>query len=534
MSYLVVFLCGLLTAAPLIWSPLFLLPWFSLVPLFVIAESKKAAYRHGLLFSFGYYGVLYHWFLYLYPMDFADFSPTAGLFIVLLAWFGMTLLQGTGTAFVPFLYRRLIRSRRPAFAPFAAAALWCCMEWLQTQFWFGVPWGRLAVTQADWLPMIQSASLFGSLGLGFLMVLVNGWLALTYRAFKENKTKVRSSAAVALSLFAANLIFGLAALICPTDASRPLTAAAIQGNIASGDKWADDSVAHSLDVYIPLTEEAAAQSGAQLIVWPETVLTDSLNMRQPLLQQLGELSSRTGAYLAVGAYYSETENGELHSYNAIYLIHPDGTVNESVYKKRHLVPFGEYLPMPGVIRTILPDLAGMNLFDSDLTAGTNPALFRTDLGCIGALVCFDSIYETLTLSSVRDGAEIMILSTNDSWYKDSAAVYQHNGHAVLRAVESGRSFVRAANTGISSLITPQGKIVGRRDPLITGYVTGQVTLQSHRTVYSVIGNTVVWLSFGYIFFLSFLSLRDRLGRNRPDTKSRPHRDDTDISREITA
>lgn len=101
---------------------------------------------------------------------------------------------------------------------------------------------------------------------------------------------------------------------------------------------------------------------------------------------------------------SETQIIIENTYNAIYLFHPDGTVNNSVYCKRHLVPFGEYLPMPGLIKTVLPFLADMNMFDDDLKAGTDSAIFDTELGSIGALVCFDSIYETLTLSSVRDGA----------------------------------------------------------------------------------------------------------------------------------
>lgn len=94
--------------------------------------------------------------------------------------------------------------------------------------------------------------------------------------------------------------------------------------------------------------------------------------------------------------------------------------------------------MPGLIKAVLPFLAEMNMFSDALVPGTSSELFETEHGKIGGLVCFDSIYETLTLSSVRDGANLMILSTNDSWYRDSAAVYQHNGHAVLRAVESGQ------------------------------------------------------------------------------------------------
>lgn len=513
MSYLVALAAGLLTALPLLFDELFLLPWFSLVPLFCIAKSKQSAYRHGLVFSLGYYAVLYHWFCYLYPLDFAGFNKIGSILVVAVAWIGMSLLQGVGTAFVPSLYRRLTEGRKTLFAPFAAASLWCVMEWLQTQFWFGVPWGRLAVTQYTKLPMIQSASLIGSLGVGFLMVLVNGFLALAVEKWKDTRSWKQPTALVATLLFAANLGYGAIALAIPNEGQNTFVAAAIQGNIASGDKWADDSLATSLAIYTELTARAVEETGASLVVWPETVITTDLSASGSQTRRaIGDLAAQVKTHIAVGAYYRE--NGD--TYNAIYLFAPDGTVNETVYQKRHLVPFGEYVPMRNVIETLLPFLADINMLSSDLAAGESPELFDSDLGKIGALVCFDSIYETLTLDSVRDGAALMVLSTNDSWYKDSAAVYQHNGHAVLRAVETGRSFVRAANTGISSIITEKGEIRASLAPLVTGYTAHEVTTHAHTTPYTVVGNLIVWLSFGYLALLTGLRVTDAVKKRRAE------------------
>lgn len=506
MSYWIAFLSGILTALPLICDALFFLPWLSLVPLFLLARKKKNVYRHGLLFSLGYYGILYHWFCYLYPLDFAGFDKIGSIFVVAVAWIGMSLLQGVGTAFVPFFYRRLTEKRSLIAAPFAAASLWCVMEWLQTQFWFGVPWGRLAVTQYTKLPLIQSASLFGSLGVGFIMVLVNGFLAIALEKWYENKSWKQPMALVAALLFVINLGFGALTLALPNKPKATFTAAAIQGNIASGDKWADNSVQTSLAIYSELTKQAVTETGASLVVWPETVITTDINRVSTVRQTILDLAKETDAYIAVGAYYSEAEK----DYNAIYLFQPDGTQNETVYKKRHLVPFGEYLPMPRLMKTVLPFLAEINMFSSELSQGDSSELFHSELGEIGALVCFDSIYETLTLTSVQDGAEIMILSTNDSWYKDSAAVYQHNGHAVLRAVETGRSFVRAANTGISSILSEKGEMVANLDPLITGYTSGKVSTYTHSTVYTQVGNLIVWLSWCYLVVLTILRLRERI------------------------
>lgn len=104
----------------------------------------------------------------------------------------------------------------------------------------------------------------------------------------------------------------------------------------------------------------------------------------------------------------------------------------------------------------------------------------------------------------------MILSTNDSWYLDSAAVYQHNGHAVLRAVESGKCFVRAANTGISSVISDKGKVKTYLEPLVSGYVADEITFHTNRTLYSYVGNLIVWLSFAYLASIAvFKIIRSR-------------------------
>ena len=135
-------------------------------------------------------------------------------------------------------------------------------------------------------------------------------------------------------------------------------------------------------------------------------------------------------------------------------------------------------------------------------------------GKIGGLICFDSIYETLTLDSVREGAQLLALATNDSWYQDSAAVYQHNRHAVLRAVESGRYIVRAANTGISSIIRPTGEITASLAPLKAGVVTGDVYFRSDRTVYSIVGNVIVLFCGAWLLCGAAGAIRARYRKKR--------------------
>lgn len=510
MTYLILLLCGILTALPYIFDFLFFMPYLTIAPLFIIAHKSKKAYRHGLCFSMGYYLVVYHWFLYLYPLDFAGFDTLGSIAVIAVAWFGLSLLQAIGTAFVPVIYRHLTKDKHWLLSAFAGASVWCICEWFQNLFWFGVPWARLAVTQYKILPIIQSASVLGSLGVGFIIVLIASLLSVAYERYKSNGNKeFKFPTIIAASVFAANFIFGSVVLCIPEKKHDQFTVAAIQGNIGSSDKWADNSVENSLDLYSELTRKAVTESGAMLAVWPETVIISDLNNDVFSSSIISSLSKELRCYIAVGAFYTENDN----DYNAIYLFQPDGKICENVYKKRHLVPFGEYLPMSDFLYTVLPVLKEIIMLKEPLTPGTSSEIFNTELGKIGSLVCFDSIYEGLSLKSVRDGASFIVLSTNDSWYKDSAAVRQHNGHAVLRAVENGRYVVRAANTGISSVITDKGKIRSSLGALKTGYVTSDIISSNNKTVYYYLGNTIVLLSFIYLSYLALDRIMKHFRKN---------------------
>ena len=167
-------------------------------------------------------------------------------------------------------------------------------------------------------------------------------------------------------------------------------------------------------------------------------------------------------------------------------------MSETVYSKRHLVPFGEYVPMRALVTALIPPLSELSMTADDLSAGDGTEIFELSEGNIGSLICFDSIYETLAMESVRDGAELICLSTNDSWFTDSRALNMHNAQAKLRAIENDRYVLRAANTGISCIISPKGEMEETIEPLNDGYVIGEVELREGRTVYNIIGNSFIY------------------------------------------
>lgn len=508
---------GLLCALPLLWENLFWLSWIALLPMAARFMLHTPRWREAFWFGIGYYGVLYHWFTCLYPMDFAGFSAAQSIGAVAVCWIGLTLLQTVGTAFLAPLFR-MCRHLPHWSWPLSFAACWTALEWCQTQTWLGVPYFRLALSQSACLPMLQSAALLGSLFTGFLIAAVNGLLALALVSGREHAGALPVCAALtgALILTGANYGYGVHALSAYRDEGEPVRITAVQANISSTEKWKSGTAISLLNAYAELSEAAAAEENPPvLLFWPETALNANVRGSVAYRKALREVGQRCGIPILFGAFDKlYGAEGEVRIYNALLLLDEDGSLSEQVYYKRRLVPFGEFLPMKKLVTALLPVLADMNLLGDDLTPGDSPALIDTAYGKIGGLICFDSIYETLTLDSVRAGAQLLALATNDSWYQDSAAVYQHNRHAVLRAVESGRYIVRAANTGISSIIRPTGEITASLAPLKAGVVTGDVYFRSDRTVYSIVGNVIVLFCGAWLLCGAAGAIRARYRKKR--------------------
>ena len=488
---------AVLTALTLVFPVLGFLEWFSLIPLYIglyrLCECDeftfKKAYGYGFLTVYAFYFVIYHWIINLYPLDFIGMDNLSSAAVVAVGWFGLPLLQAIPGALMFLLFRAMHRLptffRYPLLRPFVFAALWVVFEWSATFGWTGVPWGRLCLGQIEYLPILQSASLFGSYFISFLLVVVNGLLAYAWLY----RTRATLCAVTAAALFVGNFGFGMISRLTPQrEKGTPISAAVIQGNINSHEKWSND-VSYIKSVYGELTRQAAAE-GAELVIWPESTLPYDLSYENGKRQFVCDLARECNITLIVGAFYYD-EDG--NSYNALVYVDPDGSMREGFYAKRHLVPFGEYVPMRKLIMTLVPPLAELSALGDDLSPGSDSALFENDWGAIGSLICFDSIYEQLTLESVRDGAALLIVSSNDSWFYDSAAVYQHQAQAQLRAIESGRYLLRSANTGISTVISPEGELLSWIDPLERGYGVATVYPRNSTTLYTVIGNAFVYV-----------------------------------------
>lgn len=494
---------GAVACLPVIFPKLGFFQWFAMsmgaAVILQCAQNKEIKYRKmygvGFLYFMGFYLTAFHWFIALYPLSFIDgMTKGAAAVVVAFAWIGLSLLQTSVSAFVPVLIALLARrglcEKHKMLLPVGAAAVYTVFEWMQTLTWAGVPWARLAIGQTESPTMMKSASLLGSYFLTFIIVAASFYVALAF--ISENKKQEKICIAVVAAIIALNSVLGAVLTLTEKDADDTFTVAALQLNISSQEKWSDE-----LDLVRTRFEKYAtdaAEKGAKLIVASESVFPIDMEEGGKSYEFLRELARKCDATLVVGCF-TEAEGG---SKNSLIFIDPDGNVSETVYSKRHLVPFGEYVPMRGLVETLVPPLANLSMLGEDLVKGEGTAIYESELGAIGSLICFDSIYEALTLDTVRDGAEILVISTNDSWFLDSVGVRMHNAQAKLRAVESGRYIVRSANTGISSIIDPNGEVLDTKEALVEGYALAEIAAKDGRTLYSYVGNLVVWMSMAFV------------------------------------
>lgn len=497
-------LSGAITALPMIFPVLGFLQWISLIPtafalMWLCKEEKMRifkAYGMGILFFWSFYAVTFHWFYYMFPMDFAGIPDIAAIGIVTLGCFGLSFLQSlfSAVSFVVFVaVARLEFVRKRQFLlPILMASLWVVAEWWQTFGWWGVPWGRLSLGQLNFTLLLRSASLFGSYFITFVIVAFNFFLAIAI----INMGLRRLALSAATCTFALNLAIGIGVTLAYDDSGESVRVAAVQGNVSSTEKWSG-KLSDVYWIYDKLTSDAA-KDGADIVLWSETALPIVLVEREDYYTAVKNLADRNDVTLLAPVFTKDDYTaGNQPQKNSIMEIRSDGSVNDTVYSKQRLVPFGEFVPMREFVMFVFPPLGEINMLSSDLKPGSESTVIDGEKANIGCAVCFDSIYEKVILDSVKNGAEVIVVSTNDSWFSDSAALYMHNGQSRLRAIESGRYVVRSANTGISSIIDPMGNVKEELGALERDYIISDVKLKTDRTLYSVIGNTFVYVCIAF-------------------------------------
>jgi apolipoprotein N-acyltransferase len=352
-------------------------------------------------------------------------------------------------------------------------ALWVLLEWLRGWLSSGFPWLSTGYAMID-SPLSGWAPIFGVYGVTWAAAAVSVAINVAFMPVVPFSRRCRAAAAAAI-LFIVPVL--LARHHWTHAAGSPITIAAVQGAVPQDQKWQRKNRELTMQRYLRLTDEAW---GARLIIWPEAAMPVLAPEIGDYLQALKEQGRTHDADFAIGLvnYLPATKQ----YFNGILVL---GESGDGWYYKRHLVPFGEYFPVPAFVRSWL---RLMSLPYDDFTAGAAHQTMLSAAGQpLGLTICYEDAFGSEQLEVLRQ-ATLLINVTNNAWYGDSTAPHQHLQIARMRALEAGRFLVRAANDGITATIDSQGKFIARLPQFQEGVLRAVVQPMTGLTPYARLGN----------------------------------------------
>ena len=465
---------------------LWFLAWIGFVPLLCAIDGKKPieafalSYLTGVLFFLG----TVYWLVHV------TLPGMIAVVLYLALYFGIFGLVVSSAA-----------GRKSPVALLVIPAVWVALEWVRAHLFTGFGWALLAHSQSYNLPIIQIADMAGAYGVSFLVMAVNAAIFMTIRQIR-NKNYYTYYMAAALFLVFLSLAYGVFRLK-NIFAGDMLKVAVVQGNIPQTKKWDRNYRAEIVGKYAALTLEASKEK-PDLIIWPETSVPGFLESERDLFGKVAGISKSVGVPLLVGT--PSIARGEKDSlYNSAVLFGDGGRVLER-YDKLHLVPFGEYVPLKELF-SFVEKFAPMPI--GDFSRGTAYTVFKFFIERdsrskdanwhmlkkvrFSCLICFEDIFPELASEFVRKDALFLVNITNDAWFGNTSAPYQHAQSSVFRAVENRVNVVRAANTGLSCFIDQKGMITAKvcragKDLFVDGVAAHDIVLTKTRTFYTVYGD----------------------------------------------
>lgn len=433
------------------------------------------------------------WWLYISIHDFGGASPpfavaVCGLLILVMALY---------LALWGFLCGLAGRACAPGWQLLAVyPATWVLVEWLRGWLFSGFPWLSLGYGQMDG-PLQAWAPVAGVHGVSLVVLGLAGGLAtLVAGAARERLAAL----VLLLALGAGTLLAERSSWVAPS--GSPLTVALVQGGISQDRKWQLEELESTKALYRDRTVEL---DGADLIIWPEAAIPALAHEAQDYLAALRELARARDQQIILGILTFDFSTGEFR--NSLLNLGEAG----GVYHKRHLVPFGEYFPVPDFVRNFL---RLMNLPYQDITAGLpgQPPLMAGGIA-IAPTICYEDVFGT-ELREFLPSAGLLVNVSNDGWFGDSIAPHQHLEMARFRALEAGRYMLRSTNTGITAIIDPAGRVVARAPQFHAEVLTGQVRPYAGATPWVRFGNWPVLAACGLLLAAALAHVLYRSGRDR--------------------
>jgi apolipoprotein N-acyltransferase len=376
-----------------------------------------------------------------------------------------------------------------------APLAWVATELGRAHVFTGFPWVLLGYSQTSVLPVAQFASVFGVYGVSALVAGVSCGLAAlvlerTAGSGQSGSRLARIAPALAPIGLAAAIAFWGGTRLTRSEMTRTgevVRVGLVQGNVDQAEKWDPARAGAIFDSYLEKTEAAIAE-GAEVVVWPEASMPFSFEEDRYAADRVRAIARRAGVPILVGSNQIERRS-PLRLYNAAFMVGPDGST-DGVYRKLHLVPFGEYVPLQRLLFFAAPLVEAVGAF----SPGDEAVLLPIKGHLVSTAICYEVVYPGLVRRFVAAGSELLTTITNDAWFGRTSAPYQHFAQASMRAVETGRYLVRAANTGISGVVDPYGRVLASSAIFEPAVIVGEVRFLETSTFYARHGDVFAYAS----------------------------------------
>lgn len=459
------------TLVPLGLSPFGLWPVTiaAIAVLVCVTGDSAVSIRRGALrfylFGLGMYGVGTSW-IYVSIHEHGGAAPLLAAFLVGLFVLGISLFM----LLAGWLFMRFVRPL-PLGIVVGFPLVWFFREWAMTWVLTGFPWlfpgyGHLDTSLGGYVPVI------GAMGVSLIVVLIAALLAWLVMAPSRRRMGIAMTGVAVL--WAGGFALKQVEFVRPT--GEPVTVSAVQGNIDQRVKWRRDMVGPIIDTYLGLTN---TEWGQDIVVWPEASLTLFREGGASLLKVLDRRAGSAGTTLILGIP-DRGDEGEFQN-TAIAIGEGAGQ-----YVKRRLVPFGEYVPLEGLLRGMI------DFFDLPMSRNRPGPWEQAPLTASGLNVSMSICYEIVYPELVRTlpvRPDLLVTISNDTWFGDSIGPWQHMEMARARALENGRYLVRATNNGITAIVDPNGQIIARLARFEPGVLRGEVRRVDGVTPWARVGIT---------------------------------------------
>lgn len=460
--------------------------WCAFLPLFLAIKDRKAkdAFKLGYLCGLAHFLTTLYWIRYVvYHYGGLPFPVALAVLLLLCAYL----------AFYPAVFAFMAQrwQGRTLLWIFGLPCLWVTLEWARAHALTGFPWANLGYTQGPMTTLVQIADITGAYGLSWLIVLGNTILWAVLMMVRKERRVILLSAAVFLACTAGALIYGswrMGEIDRLQQQAPAWTVGLAQGNVDQSKKWDPEFQQETLRRYRELSLQAMTHTPRpSLLVWPETAMPFFYGIEEKLTLQVNGILGEIGEPVLFGSPAVSVVDGQARLQNRAYILDAGGNLRGS-YAKQHLVPFGEYVPLQKILFFVhrLVQAAG------DFVPGHSTSPLPLDKQKLGVLICYEGIFPGLARQVVAQDATALVNITNDAWYGDTSAPYQHMEIARWRAIEFRVPLIRAANTGISTFFDAKGQSLGIIPLNHQGYLVATLHPFPIITFYARWGDLFAW------------------------------------------